>query len=403
MANSILTPSVIGKESLMRFKNKVGFTKNANKQYSKEFAQKGAKIGNTITIRKPARYTVSTGPALNLQSVVEESQALVLSTQAHVDFDFSSVDLTLTIDDFMERYVDGAIDTLASSVDLAGLEMAAQNTANFVGVPGTTPNASLTYMQAQQKINEMACPKDKNRGYFISTGAEPVIVDALKGLFQSSERIAEQYESGMMGQGLGGDWYMSQNIWNRSVGNLGGTPTVNGAGQTGSSLVTQGWSDSVTGLLNVGDRFQIAGVHSVNPITKQSTGNLQCFVITAAANSSGSGAATVSIYPSIVTSGPTQTVDSSPANSAAITVSGAATAVSPQNILAHKNAFTLGCADLEMPDGVDFKYMARDPESGLSMRLVRAYDINSDTFPCRLDLLYGWAPMRPEWACAIQG
>ena len=394
----------------MAFKNKLGFTKNVDKQYSEEFAIKGAKIGNTVTIRKPPRFTVTSGPALAVQNVVEESAALVLGSQKHVDFLFSSADLALTVDKFKERYLDNAVIALGNQVDSDGLVLAGQTTANYVGTPGTTPGSSGTsqaliqlILQSQQKLNEMACPQDANRSFYINPAAQPTIVSQLAGLFQSSEKIKEQYEMGMMGEGLGGMWHMAQNIYSRTIGLLGGTPLVSGAGQTGASLNTQGWSNSITGLLNVGDSFTIAGVNSVNPITKQSTGSLQCFIVTAVANSGSSGLATLSIYPSITTSGPTQTVTASPAAGAAITVSGASAVVTPQNLLCHKNAFTLGTADLERPEGVDFAATASDPESGLSLRIVRNYDINSDTFPCRLDILYGWAALRPEWACRIQG
>jgi hypothetical protein len=412
MANSILTPSVIAAEMLMRFKNKLGFISGIDKQYSKQFAETGAKIGNTITVRKPPRFTIRTGAALQVQSVVEESQALVLSNQKGADFLFNTADLTLTIDDFMDRYVDGAIVALANQVDVDGLTMAAQNTANTVGTPGTTPgnqssptaqNTLAIYLAAQQKLNEMACPSDNNRSIFINPAAQAATVAQLSGLFQSSSEIAEQYEKGVMGMAVGATWYMAQNINSRTIGALGGTPVVSGAAQSGASLLTSGWSNSVAGLLNVGDVFTIAGVYSVNPITKQQTQSLQQFIATAVASSNGSGVSTVAIYPSIVTSGSTQTVSGSPANSASITVLGAAGTVTPQNILCHKNAFTLGCADMEMPEGVHFAARATDPESGLSIRIVRQYDINSDTIPCRLDILYGLAPMRPEWACRISG
>lgn len=402
MANSLLTPSVIAREALMAFKNKIGFTGFVNRQYSGQFAQSGAKIGNTVTLRKPPRFTVSSGPSLQVQNVVEESTSLVLSNQKHVDFLFSSVDLTLTVDAFKERYLDNAVLALANQVDVDGMQLAGQQTANFVNTPGVSLNNILIYLQAQQKLDEMACPRDNMRGIFISPAEQPLIVDALKGLFQSGDKIAQQYESGMMGMGAGAQWYLAQNFWTRTNGLQGGTPLVSGASQTGSSLVTKGWSTSITGLLNVGDSFTIAGVNSVNPITKQSTGSLQCFIVTAIANSDSSGNATLSIYPSITTSGSTQTVTASPAANAAITLSGASAVTTRQNLLCHKNAFTLGTADLEMPQGVDFAAVANDPESGLSIRIVRDYDISSDTFPCRLDILYGWAAMRPEWSCRVQ-
>ena len=404
MANSILTPSVIAKEALMAFKNATTFTKNADRQYSKEFAQTGAKIGNTVTIRKPARFTVRTGPALQVQNVVEEFTTLVLSNQKGVDFLFSTQDLTLSIDDFRERYIDQAIFALANQVDVDGLTMATNATFNNVGVPQTTPATALLYMQAQQKLNELDAPKDGNRSMLINPAAQPVIVDALKGLFQSSTEISEQYKTGKMGQGLGADWYMTQNIVNTTVGAQGGSPVITtNASQTGTTLLTTGWTASTT-VLGVGDLFTIAGVYKVNPITKQSTNVLQQFVVgNTVTSGSGAGAASITISPSIIVSGPTQTVSASPGSGAVITVVGTGGYTCANNLLYDKRAFTLGCADMEMPEGVHFAARATDPESGLSIRIVRQYDINSDTIPCRLDLLYGWAALRPEWACRVLG
>jgi len=403
MANTILTPTVIAKETLMAFKNAMGFTKGVNRQYSEEFAIKGAKIGTSVTIRKPPRFTVSTGATLVNQDVTEESASLTLNNHKHVAFKFSSQELTLSIDRFRERYLDNAALALANQVDSDGLLMAYQNTANSVGTPGTTPSALLTYLQAQQKLNEMGCAVGSKRTVFLNPGASTSIVDSLKSLFQSGDKIAQQYEQGMMGEAAGAKWKMSQNIYTHTVGPLGGTPLVNGASQTGASLITDGWTAAAASRLKKGDVFTIAGVNAVNPITKQSTGALQQFVVTADVSSDGSGNLTAAIYPSIVTSGALQTVTASPADNAALTIVGAANTATPQNILCDENAFVLGCADLELPQGVHFAAIASDPESGLSVRIVRAYDISADSFPCRLDILYGWAAVRPEWSCRIQG
>jgi hypothetical protein len=196
---------------------------------------------------------------------------------------------------------------------------------------------------------------------------------------------------------------MAQNVASLTAGQRGGTPLVNGASQTGASLVTNGWTAAAANRVKKGDVFTIAGVFAVNPITKESTGSLQQFVATADAASDGSGNATIAISPSIVTSGSTKTVTGSPAAGAALTFVGAASAVSVNNILMHKNAFTLGCADLELPQGVHFAAVASDKESGISIRVIRQYDIANDKFPCRLDVLYGWKAVRPEWACRILG
>lgn len=403
MANTILTPSMIAKEALMAFKNQLGFTKNINKQYSEEFAKKGAKIGSSVTIRKPPRFTVADGATLVNQDVTEESTSLSLDKQKHVAFKFSSVELTLSVDEFRKRYIDNAVIALANQVDSDGLLMAYQSTFNSVGTPGTVPSALLTYLQAQQKLNEMACPKGNKRSFHINPAASTSIVDNLKSLFQSSEQISKQYEEGYMGVAAGGKWMMSQNIYTHVTGQQGGTPLVNGGSQSGASLITDGWTASAANRLKKGDVFTIANVFAVNPVTKQSTGALQQFVVTADAASDGSGNLTASISPSIVTSGALQTVSASPADNAAITVVGAGSVSSPQNILCHEDAFVMGCADLELPGGVDFAAVASDPESGLSMRIVRAYDISADSFPCRLDILYGHKAVRPEWACRIQG
>jgi len=409
MANSLLTPSIIAAEALRMFENNLKFTKKIDKQYSKEFAKTGAKIGNTVTIRKPWRPTTRSGPAIQIQNVNEEMVPLVLSNQTGCDFTFTSQDLTLTIDKFAERYIKPAVVAVANQVDLLNLQMAYQNTYNAVGTPGTAPSgagatgAIQTYLQAQQKLDELAAPMDGERCFFINPAAQVAAVSAFSGLFQSSSKIAEQYESGMMGEGLGGEWYMAQNIQSYTSGQLGGSPVVNGASQTGASLITNGWTAAAAARVQVGDVFTIAGVHKVNPITKQSTGVLQQFIATAVGSSDGSGNMTISISPSIIVSGSTQTVDASPASGAVLTFAASASTLTANNMLCHKDAFSLACADMELPEGVHFAARAQDEESGLSIRIVRAYDINSDQIPCRLDILWGNAALRPEWACRIFG
>jgi hypothetical protein len=183
------------------------------------------------------------------------------------------------------------------------------------------------------------------------------------------------------------------------VGAYAGAPTVNGAAQTGSSLITNGWGPSIAGLLNVGDVFTIAGVYAVNSQNRQTTGQLQNFVVTSTAGSDGTGNATLQIYPPITTTGAYQTVDSSPANGAAITVKGVAKTNYAQNLAFAHDAFGLVTVPMELPDGVDFR--ARQEYKGISMRIIRAYDINNDTMPARVDLLYGTTTYYPEMAVRL--
>ena len=188
--------------------------------------------------------------------------------------------------------------------------------------------------------------------------------------------------------------FMDQNVQSQTVGAYTGTPLVNGAGQTGSSLVTNGWGNSIGTLLNVGDVFTVAGVFAVNPKNRQSTGSLQNFVVTATASSDGSGNSTISIYPAITTSGAYQTVSGSAANGAAITVKGSASTSYAQNVGFTRDCFGLVTVPLELPGGVDFA--ARETYKNISLRVIRAYDVNNDVFPCRIDVLYGTATFYPE-------
>ena len=206
-----------------------------------------------------------------------------------------------------------------------------------------------------------------------------------------------------MGTAVGFEWYMDQNVNTHTVGPLGGTPLVNGSTATGATtLVTDGWTASAAARLKKGDIFTIAGVNHVNPQSRQSTGTLQQFVVTADVSSDGSGNLTAAISPAIKTTTAFQTVDALPADNAAITVLGAASTQSPTGLAHHKDAFTLAMADLPLPKGTDMAARVSDDQLGMSIRLVRDYDITNDKFPCRLDVLYGWATLRPELACRIQ-
>jgi hypothetical protein len=163
-------------------------------------------------------------------------------------------------------------------------------------------------------------------------------------------------------------------------------------------VLTQG---SVTTNLKKGDVFTIGSVYSVNPQTRVSTGQLQQFVVTADV-SFVSGDATVSISPAIYTADHAlATVDSFPQATAVATGVGAVSGVYPQNLVFHKNACTLATADLLLPQGVDMA--SRQVHNGISMRIVRQYDINNDRMPCRIDVLYGIKVLRPELACRLWG
>lgn len=403
MPNVNLTSSIITNESLAILENNLTFAKNISREYDDKFAVAGAKIGATLNIRKPARYVGRTGAAIGVEDHTETSVPLTLDTQFGVDVSFTSQELTLSIDEFSDRIVKPAMAAIANKIDRDGLAQY-QQVYNAVGTPGTTPSALLTYLQAGAKLDFEAAPRDNMRALVIDPLAQVNAIDALKGLFQSSEQISDQYKSGNMGLAAGFKWSMDQNINVHTVGPLGGTPAVNGVtAQGATSLVTDGWTAAAAARLKKGDVFTIANVFAVNPQSRVSTGQLRQFVVTADVSSDASGNATIPASPAIASTGAFATVSAMPADNALLTVLGAANTLTPTNLAYHKDAFVLGCADLLLPKGVDMASRSASKKVGLSVRMVRQYAINTDAFPCRFDVLYGYKTLYPELACRIQG
>lgn len=405
MANTLLTISKVTKETLRVLVNNLVFARHTNREYDPQFAKSGAKIGNTINVRMPIRYITNKGQALIIQDSTERSVPLTLSEQAQVGMSFSSVNLALDIDEYSDRFIAPAAASIANTIDADGLALYDQ-IPNCVGTPGTTPTDLLTYGLAKVALDDEAAPSDGQRVMVLSSLMETTIVNALKGLFHAAKSISDQYRKGAMGEGvLGFDWYMDQNVKTHVVGALGGTPLVKGANQTGSSLLTDGWSASVTGVLKKGDVITLASVNGVNPQSRESTGQLRNFVVTQDVDSNASGNATVPIYPAITTSGAEQTVTAAPADNAVIKVFGHASTYAGvstrQGLAYHRDAFTLGTADLFLPKGADDAYRVASKQIGVSLRVVRDYEIRTDEEPCRVDVLYGWAALRRELACRI--
>jgi hypothetical protein len=264
------------------------------------------------------------------------------------------------------------------------------------------------------QLNNNATPMDGERSFCVNPIAEATIVDALKGLFHQGAELDKQYVKGQMGTALGGDWFMDQNAYVQTVGALGGTPVVNLGGQTGSSINISGCSNNIVNWLNQGDKVQFAGVYGVNPQNRNSNGQLQGFTLTAPASTSNTGTTTLQISPAIVLTGAYQTVTASPINGAAVQPWGLSTTSSPasstiagvnspQNMMYHKDAFTVACVDMFVPANVEMAARSADKQAGFSIRILRNYDIYQDGLPCRVDVLYGWQAIRPQTACVVAG
>lgn len=402
MPNVFKVTTWMAKEALRHFENNCTLTKFVNKDYMKDFTEKSFRPGTSINIPKPLRAVATSGATASFPDVTEESVSLTVA-QYNASFAPLSIEMTTSVyrDEWSERYIKPHAIALANQVDKDGFAILLAGVGNAVGTAGTTPTALSTYLTAGAIIDEQAAPVDGQRSIIINPAAQAKIIDSLKGLFQSSTDIAKQYAEGKMGMAIGAKWSMDQNVVTHTTGNST-TASVDGASQTGSTLAIEDLT-ATTGTLKKGDVFTIAGVNSVNPVSKADTGRLQTFTVTANATADGSGnVAALAIFPPITTSGSTQTVTASPADEAVITLN-TASVVQADNLLFHKDALTLVTVPMATYGGLDKSAVEYDPDTGISIRVTQGMDVTNDKLLCRLDVLYGWAATRPEWACRILG
>jgi hypothetical protein len=396
MPNTILTPTAVTRKALQILHQKLNFVGNINRTYDDSFANSGAKIGDSLKIRLPNEYTVRTGPNLSAQDTTETSTTLQIATQKGVDITFSSAELTLSLDDFSSRILEPAMAVLAANIEADALSMY-KDVYNIVDNDGNAISF-LNIMQGRKLLNDNLAPMDNNRTALLSTDHTAKLVDSLKGLFQDSNAIKQQYKEGMMGRTGGFDFYENTLLANHATGTAAKTTTytVNGAVTTNGSTAVTVATGATT--FKAGDIFTVAGCFRVHPETKVSTGVLQQFVV--AADYAG-GAGSLSFAPAIFTSGGRQNVVAAGmANSSAIVKVGAGNAelLTPSMVF-HRDAFAFATADLVMPKGVDFA--AREVYDGISLRTVRQYAISTDTMPCRIDVLYGFKTIRAQLAARI--
>lgn len=330
------------------------------------------------------------------------------------DMQISDQDLTMTIDRFGERYIEPAVEIVANMIDSEGCDQAI-NVYNFVGTPGTLPTTMNTYAQTRQVLANHAAPmQGGKRAMVVSPEMEVAVLGFGPNLFNPVSEIGRQYMEGTMGVAVGYKWSMDQNIRRQAVGLCASsTPLTVGANQSGASLLTNGWAVS-TQVLNKGDIIAIAGVNGVNPISYRDTGALRTYGVAQDVTSDSSGNATIPLNLDINadSNSPFQTVTNLPGSGKAIyvynqtgstalgTISGVST---PTSLAFDKQAFTLVIARLEKPGGMEWSEEVSNPRIGLSVRLVRGYDIRGNMKLTRLDVLGGWATPRPELAVRIQG
>ena len=403
MAQSLLTIDMITNKALEILENNLVITRNVNRQYDDSFAVEGAKIGDTLRIRLPDRALVTDGAALQVQEVQQQFTTLTIASQKHIGVNFTSAEMALSLDDFADRVLKPRVSQLAASID-ADVANAYKDIYQSVGTPGTTPATSLVLLQGQQKLNEAAAVMSP-RYATVNPAANAGLVEGMKGLFNPTSTISRQFKNGMMGEGILGyeEINMSQSIKVHTTGSASrsDTPIVKTTLTNGATKLTL---DNVTdgNTLVPGDVFTIAGVFAVNPQTRESTGSLQQFVVQNTVTSASTEFVDVEFLPAVYA--PTQalaTVSKLPTASDVVTFLGAASTGYPQNLIYHKDAITFATADLMLPQGVDMA--SRKVHNGISMRIVRQYDINNDRMPCRIDVLYGYSVIRPQMAVRMWG
>lgn len=393
MPNTILTPTAVTREALRILHQKLNFIGTINRQYDDSFAKSGAKIGDSLKIRLPNRYTVRTGASLSTQDVTETSTTLQIATQKGVDTTFTSAELTLSLQDFSSRILDPAMSVLAANIEADAYSMY-KDVSNMIDSDAAA-FSFLDIMNGRRRLNEELAPLDSNRVAMLAPKHEVKIVDALKGLFHDSSAIKEQYREGMMGRTGGFDFYENSLITDHTTGTAAKTTGYlsNGATQSGATIAV----DTGTTTFLKGDVITFAGVNAVHPESKADLGYLKQFVVTA---NSGSSATSLAISPALVATGATQNASTTIAdNSAIVKVGAGASELLTTSMVYHRDAFCFATADLQMPNGVDFA--ARETFDGISMRIVRQYAISTDTVPCRIDVLYGYKTIRPEIACRL--
>lgn len=414
--NTLATISWVTKDVARGYLNEMKFigAGNINRTYDDQYIQSGAKVGRTVNARLPQRFVATDGEALQVQALLDSTVPITLTNQKNVAMSWSSAEETTDLDDIRQRYTKPGAETLANASDVLAFNAVYRDVYSMVGVPGTTPSTTLTYLQAGVKLTDLCTPLSGRRA-MLDQLAMATIANTSTALFNPSGVISANYRTGMFaGNQLGIDeWWQDPNRPVHTTGTFtASTPLINGANQTGSSLNTNGWASGAA-TLNKGDIITIAGVNSINLLSYQSTGRLQQFTVTATVTSSGVNIAALGISPPLIpaTSGSAlATVDASPASGAAITVWSAnpaggtlATTTSPVSLVYHPDAFAFVMADLIKPGAGADSYTVRSKSLGIAVRMVEQYQIATDQNPSRLDILIGAATIQPRLACRVQG
>ena len=395
MSNTLVTCSIVAKESLAILENILSFSTMVNRDWEAEFSSnmsRGYAPGQTINIKKPPRYTYRAGRVAVPQATVESTVPLTLS-QGGADLNFTSIERTLSLTK-LEDKLQAAMATVANEIDRQGLQLAHYNTFNALNAAGTLPTTQALALAAitdcNRRLDEMGAPRDKQRGFVMGPALNGAAIQGFAGLFNAQSAISKQFGSGLMVDSLGLAYAMDQNVDTHTNGAATAT-NINGAGQTGSTITVVAVAG---GTLTKGTVITLPGVFAVNPQSRTSTGVLAQFVVTADV---ALGATSIPISPAIVTSGAFQNVTASPTTAQPYVIVGSASTSYQCNTAFHKDAFTLAMVPMWAPPGgkgvID---VAQETYKGYTVKVTEFYDGVNDNSIMRLDVLFGWAATYPE-------
>jgi hypothetical protein len=417
MNNFLATPQIFAGLVMMDLGGALHVCENMSHAVDKEFAKKNNKIGAQVMVRRPYRFTVSSGIIYDPQPLADTAMPVTISQTAQVGYDWDAIEKTLSLREMQELYSKPAAMALASKINAAAATFAADNTFNSVGTPGTAPTDDLAYLSAGDLIVAMGMPEDEELKLIVNRRMSSAFVHGTKTLFNPTGAISAQWKQGTMVDSLGYSVYRDQTINTHTVGTYSGSPIVHlgnqqadGANNATMTLNTQGWGSGVT-TLNRGDKFVIGsassatvgGVMSVHPQTRLSTGYQQQFTVV---NTISDTAGTINmvVFPAITPYGQYQNVDSSPVDTAIITMVGASGVSAQQGLLMHKNAFAFVSVPLNGPDpGMGALVTnVRDPETGIALQLTKAFDSINHREINKILVLFDFAKLYPEMACVVQ-
>ena len=404
MSNIFKVTDLVAKESLRIAHEKLQFIGTVDRQYDESFKASGgsrAPHGSTLRVKSPNQYKRRQGSrVMDVQDQNEQTQTITVATQDGVDMRFNSQELIQSVDNdgafdaLSKNYIEPAIATLCSGIEADFLAYCTKATYQVAGTAGTALTDLVAVGAARAKLNQQLAPKDGNRFIQCDSIAMGGMVNGLKGLFQDSAQIREQYREGMIGRTAMADWYENDRMWT-----LPNSADV--AGEINAGTLTSGITsltvDGFSAAPVAGMVFTVEGIYDCHPETKTAYAHLKQFVVTSATTTS------LSFSPAMTysTTDPRQNCSGTPVDNADITFVGSASTNYVQQLMYHKDAFQFITADLPIFD--DAQKCVNKRSENLSLRVWMGSDIRNDELLMRVDILYGMAALRPEFASRIIG